>query len=510
MNQTQDSNLSDRSYAGKLRFATYSPVVSLSLLIASLLAMVCLLMWAMRWVDHTNRVIEQAWYVQKLTVDLQASMRGYLLTGDEQFLSPYRESNEQLTTAMRDLQIVVGDNPRQLGRVVRMQHRLEDWLTWSGQVFRSSDPNSGLHPTTQTLREGSTQFEGVRSDLSKFIAEENELRQQRSDRVRSLTRVGLISASVLTTLVAIWQCRMVRRRVNEVTLNYRNIVKLARERRERIRELLRSLDKELQAVGEIQRSLLPIEVPAVEGLDLAASYQTSSRAGGDYFDFFILPPSTPGGPARLGILIADVSGHGTPAAVLMAVTHSIAHGFDQPQRPPSDLLSFVNRRLCLSYTNSNVSFVTAFYGIYDPATRVLNYSSAGHNPPRLRDNSRAWTELLEAQGLPLGVMHEAKYKTRTVQLQPGDMLVFYTDGITEARNPEGEFFGVQRIDELIDAENGNTHFLLQQLLARVKEFAGTEVSDDQTLLLMSILDGTAISAEPRHAIILGTTAPIAV
>ena len=134
------------------------------------------------------------------------------------------------------------------------------------------------------------------------------------------------------------------------------------------------VERELKVVADIQRSLLPTSIPAIPTLSVATFYQTSQWAGGDYYDFFPLPDG------KWGLLIADVSGHGTPAAVLMAVTHSLAHGFPGPHDPPSALLAKVNHQLATLYTATNEAFVTAFYGIYDPTTRLLSYSSAGHNP----------------------------------------------------------------------------------------------------------------------------------
>ena len=131
-------------------------------------------------------------------------------------------------------------------------------------------------------------------------------------------------------------------------------------------------ERELNIVADIQRSLLPEKLPNIPTLELAAHYLTSARSGGDYYDFFPLSDG------RWGILIADVSGHGTPAAVLMAVTHSIAHTQDEEPEPASRLLSFINRHLATRYTNGTGTFVTAFYGIYDPSDRTLTYSRAGH------------------------------------------------------------------------------------------------------------------------------------
>ena len=147
---------------------------------------------------------------------------------------------------------------------------------------------------------------------------------------------------------------------------------------EQVKAAFEQVDREMQTVADLQRSLLPDPLPKIPTMALAAHYQTSHRAGGDYYDFFCLP----GG--QWGILIADVSGHGTAAAVLMAVTHSIAHTYPGPPEPPGELLSHVNRVLAERYTGNTGAFVTAFYGIYDPATRTISYSSAGHPPPRLK------------------------------------------------------------------------------------------------------------------------------
>src|SRR5947207_1513638 len=116
---------------------------------------------------------------------------------------------------------------------------------------------------------------------------------------------------------------------------------------DQVKQAYEQVDRELRAVADIQRSLLPSELPRIAGLDLASHYQTSTRSGGDYYDFFELPEG------KWGILIADVSGHGTPAAVIMAVTHSIAHMLSEPPMPPSTLMHFVNRHLTARYTNGS-------------------------------------------------------------------------------------------------------------------------------------------------------------
>ena len=252
---------------------------------------------------------------------------------------------------------------------------------------------------------------------------------------------------------------------------------------EQVRQAYELVDRELQVVGDIQRSLLPAVLPDIPTMKLAAHYQTSRCAGGDYYDFFPLPDG------RWGILIADVSGHGTPAAVMMAVTHSIAHLYPNSSAPPSDMLKFVGRHLVRSYTQNVGSFVTAFYSIYDPRTRELTYSSAGHNPPRLKRCADGTISSLDrAQSFPLGVLPDVDYEDVTVQLQPGDQIVYYTDGITEATSPADEMFGVPRLDGILGQCRNEPADIVSAILGAVEEFTlGLAATDDRTVVAAKVL-----------------------
>lgn len=249
-----------------------------------------------------------------------------------------------------------------------------------------------------------------------------------------------------------------------------------------LQEAYEAVDQELRVVADIQRSLLPAQVPNIPTMALAAHYQTSRRAGGDYFDFFPLPDG------RWGILIADVSGHGTPAAVLMAVTHTLAHSYPGPCLTPSAMLAYVNRKLTERYTGQSGTFVTAFYGVYDPTERALTYSSAGHNPPRLKRCEDGTLALLnQAGGLPLGIFASETYSETKHRLVPGDQLVLYTDGITEAQNAAGEQFGLARLDRVLENCSVQASDLLQSVLAALDEFtAGHPAHDDRTVLVAKI------------------------
>jgi sigma-B regulation protein RsbU (phosphoserine phosphatase) len=235
-------------------------------------------------------------------------------------------------------------------------------------------------------------------------------------------------------------------------------------------------------VGDIQRSLLPAGLPQITTMKLAAHYQTSRRAGGDYYDFFPLPDG------RWGILIADVSGHGTPAAVMMAVTHSIAHMYPGSSAPPSDMLNFVNRNLTQLYTQNVGSFVTAAYCVFDPRTRELVYSLAGHNPPRLRRCADSSISALNgAARYPLGVEPDMTYQDVAVALQRGDQIVFYTDGITEATDPAGEQFGVKRLDAALARCRDEPAEIVAAILGAVDQFtAGQPATDDRTVVVAKV------------------------
>ncbi len=246
------------------------------------------------------------------------------------------------------------------------------------------------------------------------------------------------------------------------------------------------LQREMEVVGEIQRDLLPQKLPEIERMSLAAYYQSSQKAGGDYYDFFPLPNG------KWGILIADVSGHGTPAAVVMAMTHSIAHTWDHSgdgTDSPAEFLNYLNRHVTKHYTLRSGAFVTAFYGVYDPSNRKLTYASAGHNPPRVK---RCFTgevfSLDKAGRLPMGITDSITYDEASIYLQSKDRLIFYTDGLIEAHNEESELFGVHRLDQTImDCRVRGARETLDTLTSSLKDFVGDRnYSDDVTVIVAEV------------------------
>ena len=232
---------------------------------------------------------------------------------------------------------------------------------------------------------------------------------------------------------------------------------------------------------------MPSGLPSIPGFEMAAYYQTSARAGGDYYDFFPL------GGGAIGLFIADVSGHGTPAAVLMAITHAIAHAQPGTHTPPAALLDYLNAQLVGRYTREG-TFVTAFYAVLDPAKRTLTYSTAGHNPPRLvrRDGVLS---LNKNGDLPMGIFPDQDYGQATQPLERGDLLLLYTDGITESMAPATagvsarELFGVDRLDRLLLNCNPKTaEDCIARIQSELADFcANAPPTDDQTLIALRCL-----------------------
>lgn len=239
------------------------------------------------------------------------------------------------------------------------------------------------------------------------------------------------------------------------------------------------IDHELKLVSRIQRSLLPPSLPKMPGVDIAASYKTATRAGGDYYDFFPLEDD------RWGILIADVSGHGTAAAVVMAMLRTILHGLCQDCGTTGEILTEANERIANHSDKFSNTFVTAWYGVLDPKTRSLEYSSAGHNPPLVVDRNIDLRELSEAQSVPLGIDRNTKYDEVDTTLSSGDTLVLYTDGITEASSPTGEMYGHLRLLDCIREDVPNAQHIIDCITHKLIGFTGgVEQADDQTLVAL--------------------------
>ncbi len=242
-----------------------------------------------------------------------------------------------------------------------------------------------------------------------------------------------------------------------------------------------ALNEELTSVGRIQREFLPKELPDTEALSWAVYYATSACAGGDYYDFF------PFHDDKLGFIIADVSGHGSPAAIVMSMTRLLLHTAPVETTGPEEIFTGVNNLLVGNLLMGQ--FVTAFYCIIDSVTGELVYSNAGHCPPQVyRANTKTIEKLVTTGGLPLGVTANGGYECSKTELAPGDIFVFYTDGIREAMNSEGEMYGEVRLQRvLLDSEGSGAEEVKNEILRDVCDFCGGEpLKDDLTIVVLTV------------------------
>jgi serine phosphatase RsbU (regulator of sigma subunit) len=240
-----------------------------------------------------------------------------------------------------------------------------------------------------------------------------------------------------------------------------------------------ALDKETRAVGDLQREMLPQQPPSVPGYSWETAYITSTRAGGDYYDFLRAPDG------RVGIVVADASGHGAPAAVLMAMLRVLLHGEPVAPGAPEKLLARVNGQLAGALAPGR--FVTACVAWLEPFSGRIAYSLAGHPPPWIVRGGAHRPERLEAcGGPPLGLFGDANYERGEALLWPGDTLVFHTDGLTEAMGPTRELYGESRLARSLAFADGQDLFSMRTaLLASVdRHRAGAALSDDLSLLLV--------------------------
>jgi len=257
---------------------------------------------------------------------------------------------------------------------------------------------------------------------------------------------------------------------------------VAIERGRLTRELLerRRLEKELAIARDIQLSFLPKRDPEVPGFDLAGTAQTHDEVGGDYFDFIRVSET------RLGIAIADVSGKGIPAALIMAGFRMSLLAEIRNEFAIRAVMRKVNSLLHESLERDK--FVTAFYGVLDFKNRMLIYANAGHNPPILIRHEGG-IEYLAQGGVALGVLADASYEDCPMELRPGDVLVLYTDGVSEAESPTGEQFGLRRIEHCVARlADASSRQILQGLVREVEDWAGERgPNDDLTLVVVKAL-----------------------
>jgi sigma-B regulation protein RsbU (phosphoserine phosphatase) len=238
---------------------------------------------------------------------------------------------------------------------------------------------------------------------------------------------------------------------------------------------------ELRTASQIQESMLPHIFPAFperEDFDLYASMTPAKEVGGDFYDFFLIDDS------HLALLIADVSDKGVPAALFMMSAKILINYRAQEGGSPSEILNAVNAQICKN--NKSKMFVTVWLGILDLNTGLLTCTNAGHEYPVLRGQDGRFRVFKDKHGLVLGAMARTRYRDYEIQMMPGDAIFVYTDGVPEANNTDGEFYGMERMEEALNQmADRDPKGILQGVKEDVETFTGEAMQfDDLTMLCL--------------------------
>lgn len=250
------------------------------------------------------------------------------------------------------------------------------------------------------------------------------------------------------------------------------------------REMARK-DAELSIAAEIQKSFLPGVIPQIQGFEIAGTNIPAKEVGGDFYDvvpFEVIPLDT----KCIGVMIADVSGKGVPAALFMALSRIVIRVSATMYSRVAEAIAFANP--IISRDSQTGMFVTVFYGVLDNEKRTLDYVNAGHNPPLIFRTGKDEPEELAATGIALGLSEDAPYDQGTIMLAPGDLVVMYTDGVTEANNDQGEMFEVNRLNDVIRMNRDRSPSeIIPAIIAAVTAFSQKQPQyDDITLMIIRV------------------------
>jgi steroid delta-isomerase-like uncharacterized protein len=409
-----------------------------------------------------SKFFEEAWGKGNLAAVDTFMATDYMAHHIPSGLPPGAEGLKQLIAAYRtafpDLKINIDDIFAEGGRVA---FRWSVSGTHLGEWFGVSP--TGNHVTATGITLFRIAFGKVMESWTSIDVYPSEEELQWLTEGSRETRRGDMSLAEGDTSPQIWD-------VLTRNLTWRLRLAQAKER-ERV-------EQELRVAQSIQQASLPEEVPQLEGWEISPFYQPAREVGGDFYDFHLLSEG------RLGLLVGDATGKGVPAALVMSTTCGMlqlaAQALDSFS--PGEVLAQVNETL-LARIPQNM-FVTCFYAILDPNSSSLTYANAGHDLPYLWHSGNA--EELRARGMPLGLMPKMSYEEQEIVLDAGDAALFYSDGLVEAHDPEGEMFGFPRLRTLIarhaQEESALGDFLMEELYSFVGE--GWEQEDDITLLTL--------------------------
>lgn len=245
--------------------------------------------------------------------------------------------------------------------------------------------------------------------------------------------------------------------------------------------------QELRVARIIQQTLLPKEIPSLSGWHLAAHWQPARAVSGDFYDFIQFPDG------RLGVVCADVTDKGVPAALVMATTRSLLRGAAEKLESPGEVLARTNELLVPDIPRN--MFVTCLYLLFDPDSGEVVFANAGHNLPYKRTQNGI--EELRATGMPLGLMSDMEYEEVQCDINPGESLLLFSDGLVESHNPDGEMFGFPRLKQVM-AESSNEQGLIELLTTQLEAFTGPdwEQEDDVTFVVIersAVVEGSSPS-----------------
>lgn len=349
---------------------------------------------------------------------------------------------------------------------LEQSHRRLDQETYAGKAFLNdsvvvvNDTDSMEKPVSAHI----VQFEGIKSFAHAPITIEGKT-------------VGLLSA-FSKSMKGIFTDEVI-----ELFENLAGQVGIALRNAQQTEKLIlaKEHEKELQIARTIQMGLLPTRPPEIRGISLAGTCIPAREVGGDYFDYFSR------GPAILDLIIADVSGHNVGAALLMAEVRTFIQAEAKKLQNPDDILFALNEFLYDDLTRAEL-FISMFYLAFNTCTGELTFSNAGHNSPLIWREDTQSCEWLDAEGLILGIKRNFTYEKKRVPLNPGDILLLYTDGITEASNPDNEMFGEIRLCTLLKEYHSlPPQQIIDGLYRQVRSFTGSQfLADDVSLVAMKM------------------------
>ena len=253
-------------------------------------------------------------------------------------------------------------------------------------------------------------------------------------------------------------------------------------------------DRELEIASEIQLRLLPRQCPKIKGAELAAKCKTANRVGGDYYDFIPVNYDQLRDNQDISvpwsIVIGDVMGKGVPAGLIMTMTRGMLRAEVLNRHTPDQIMEHLNRVMYEDLENSR-RFVTLFYSEYDPQTQIISYTNAAHHPPLLWQAATGLIKTLDTKGMLIGLVPDSEYEYAQLQLAPGDTIMYYTDGFTDAVNQHGERFDEDNLYHAFDWACQNLEQpqeILDYLFNQIDNFVGSgnKIIDDMTLVIMRV------------------------